>query len=121
MIASLPAAKALIRASWARTWPVLRPTLGWCMIGIGVLGIILPIIPGLPFLFPGIALVGRRSVALRWAAVQVKRQLRRRAGVRLPLLGPVGRWALGAQHQISRQRRRMAWWHMERRRRQLDG
>jgi hypothetical protein len=94
----------------------LRAALGWCCLFIGVLGIVLPIIPGLPFLVPGIALVGRRTWIVRWAAVHCKRLLRHCAPLHIPLIGPVGRWALNAQHQISRQRRRLAWWQMERRR-----
>lgn len=107
--------KSLLLGAWARVWPVLRPILGWSFIAIGLLGVLLPVIPGMPLLFPGIALVGRRTRLIRWSAVQIKRALRRWAPLRLPLIGPVGMWALRAQHQISRQRRRVAWWYMARR------
>ncbi|MFN8568132.1 MAG: hypothetical protein U0Z44_11585 [Kouleothrix sp.] len=105
----------MLLAAWARIWPILRPTLGWCCIIIGVLGVLLPVIPGMPLLFPGIALVGRRTRVIRWWAVLITRQLRRWAALRLPLIGQAGRWALLAQHQVSRQRRRLAWWYMDRR------
>ncbi|HNP72378.1 MAG TPA: hypothetical protein PKK15_14760 [Kouleothrix sp.] len=111
----LAQSKIALSAVWKHTWPVLRPALGWTCIALGLLGVVLPVIPGLPLLFPGIALVGRRTWLIRWASVQIKRALRRWAPLRLPLIGPVGLWALRAQQQISRQRRRLAWRYMQHR------
>jgi hypothetical protein len=47
---------------------------GWICVAIGVLGIVLPILPGLPFLFAGLFILSARytwaSFCLKW----VKRQ-----------------------------------------------
>lgn len=47
---------------------------GWVCVCIGVLGIVLPVIPGLPFLFAGLVILSARytwaSLCLKW----VKRQ-----------------------------------------------
>jgi uncharacterized membrane protein YbaN (DUF454 family) len=53
---------------------------GWVCICIGVFGLILPIIPGLPFLFAGLFILSARY---RWASVclmWVRRQVRRVSG-----------------------------------------
>ena len=45
--------------------------LGWVCVAIGIFGIVLPIIPGLPFLFAGLVILSARykwaSDCLRWA------------------------------------------------------
>lgn len=53
-----------------------RLVLGWSSIFVGVLGTILPIIPGLPFLIIGSQLLGRRDRRLRWLRVRSKLLLR---------------------------------------------
>lgn len=100
---------------WSRVWPVLRQILGWCCIALGLLGLVLPILQGVLFLVIGVALVGRRNIVIRWSAVRFKQFVRRWAGLDLPLVGWLGRLALRAQQQTSRQRRRLHWWHVERR------
>ena len=109
---ALDHSRTMLQSTWARAWPIARSIIGWACIIVGVLGVIMPVIPGMPLLIPGIALVGRRTWLIRWSAVQLKRLLRRYS----PMAGPVGRWALQAQHELSRQRRRIAWWYMDRRR-----
>ena len=103
------------RRLWA-AWRAVRPVLGWICIAIGLLGVLLPIFPGMPFLVPGIALVGRRNRLIRWSSVTCKRTLRRLAPLETPLVGPLARRALRAQHEFSRRRRRLAWRRMEYRR-----
>jgi uncharacterized membrane protein YbaN (DUF454 family) len=54
-----------------------RTALGWVCVGVGVLGIVLPVIPGLPFLIAGLVVLSTRY---RWAAdclQWVKRQARK--------------------------------------------
>jgi Putative transmembrane protein (PGPGW) len=50
---------------------------GWICIGIGVLGIVLPIIPGLPFLFAGLFILSARytwaSFCLKWINRQTEK------------------------------------------------
>jgi hypothetical protein len=102
--------------AWRLVWPVFRQALGWFFILLGLLGLALPILQGVIFLVIGIALVGRRHPVIRWVAVSFKRLLRRWAALPTPLIGPLGRMALRGQHKVSRQRRRLHWWYLERRR-----
>jgi hypothetical protein len=100
-------------------WPIVRQVLGWFFIGLGLLGIVLPVLQGVLFLMIGIALVGRRNVVIRWAAVRFKQFVRRWAALDLPLIGSLGRLALRAQQESSRRRRQLHWWWAERRARQV--
>jgi hypothetical protein len=63
-------------------WARIRYILGWCCIGLGLLGSILPVIPGIPFFILGVALVGRRDQTLRRCVVLLKLNLRRSACIR---------------------------------------
>jgi hypothetical protein len=92
---------------WWLAWPVIRQVLGWFFIFLGVLGLLLPVLQGVLFLVIGVALIGRRHWLLRRAAVLIKRSLRRWARVPTPVVGPLGRMALRAQHECSRQSRRL--------------
>ena len=88
-------------------WRALRPGLGWLCLALGVLGIIFPLLPGIPILLVGVALVGRRNWVLRWASVQEKRLLRRLARHPAPMVREAGRWLARQQRQLtSRLRRR---------------
>jgi hypothetical protein len=100
---------------WRILWPVLRQVLGWVFILLGLVGLVLPILQGVVFLVIGIALVGRRNRLIRWASVSFKLFLRRWAALPTPLIGPLGRMALRGQQELSRQRRRLHWWYVERR------
>jgi hypothetical protein len=104
-----------LASAWRLIWPVLRQVLGWIFILLGLLGLALPILQGVIFLVIGIALVGRRNRLIRWASVSFKLFLRRWAALPTPLIGPLGRMALRGQQEISRQRRRLHWWRVERR------
>jgi hypothetical protein len=68
----------------ASTWSVVRLTVGTLLMVIGVLGTILPIIPGIPVFFAGLAVAGSshpvtRFVRRRW---EMWRAWRRPEGAR---------------------------------------
>ena len=108
--------KQRLAAAWRLAWPIVRQVLGWLFILLGLAGLVLPILQGVLFLVIGIALVGRRHPVIRWVSVYLKLFLRRWAALDTPLIGPLGRIARRGQQEVSRQRRRLHWWHVERRR-----
>ena len=112
------ALRTALHMAWSFTWRYARPTLGWLSIGVGVLGLALPLLPGVPLLVLGIALVGRRTWIIRWAGVHGKLFQRRWAALPSPIIGGVGRWALRVQQRISCQRRELTWRLMRARTRQ---
>jgi hypothetical protein len=101
--------------AWRRVWPVFRQVLGWLCILLGLLGLVLPVLQGVIFLVIGIALVGRRHPLIRYVTVYFKLFLRRWAALQTPVIGPLGRLALRGQQNLSRQRRRLHFWWVERR------
>jgi hypothetical protein len=104
-------------SAWRYAWPVIRQVLGWLCIFLGLLGLLLPLLQGIPLLVIGITLVGRRHPLIRWASVRLKLGLRRWAALPTPLIGPLGRLALRVQRETSRQLRHLHRWYAERRRR----
>jgi hypothetical protein len=104
-----------LAVAWRIIWPVFRQVLGWLFILLGLIGLVLPILQGVIFLVIGIALVGRRHPLIRYASVYFKLFLRHWAAINTPLLGPLGRMALRGQQEVSRQRRRLHFWWVERR------
>ena len=94
----------------------LRLFLGGGLIVVGILGVILPILPGMPFLILGTLVIGRRSRLLRRASVGGKQALRRYAAHEHPLVGRLGRWGLVAQRDSSRRLRHLLWWWQARQR-----
>ncbi len=109
-----PVPRHWLRTAWHYVGLSLRLILGWFFIGLGALGVILPILPGMPWLIIGTWLIGRRSRLFRKTGVAGKRFLRRWAAHKGPVLGGLGRWALRTQREASRQRRRVSWWLAER-------
>lgn len=57
--------------------PWLRRLLGACLIILGILGLILPIMPGWIFLIPGVFLIGRDTALTGWMVTRVLRIRRR--------------------------------------------
>jgi uncharacterized membrane protein YbaN (DUF454 family) len=55
---------------------------GFTLIGLGVLGTLLPIIPGVPLVFAGLALVGSDHPAIRRLRERLNRWRHRRKGSR---------------------------------------
>jgi hypothetical protein len=80
----------------------LRLFLGWSSIVIGVLGTILPVIPGLPFLFIGAHLIGHRDRRLRWARVHTRLAIRRASQSRVPVVRTAGQWARRSNYEVVR-------------------
>ncbi len=58
----------------ARPLSLWRTALGWAFVCAGIIGLILPVIPGVPLLLAGLVILSARY---RWAAVGV-RWLRRK-------------------------------------------
>jgi hypothetical protein len=72
----------------------LRNLVGWILIGVGLLGVALPILPGWLLLVPGIMLVGTHDPLLRRGMVGLHLLLRRLSRMKqrhLRRLGMVGR------------------------------
>lgn len=97
-----------------KMWVFFRPIIGWLCIGLGIAGLVLPILQGWFFLMVGSAILGRRNRQLRWFAVHTKLVLRYWANLPIPMLSTPGKWALRVQKEFSCKRRRFAWWYMER-------
>jgi hypothetical protein len=55
---------------------IIRRIVGLICLLIGLLGLLLPILPGWPFIIPAIVLLGRRDRALRLLHTIVRRALR---------------------------------------------
>lgn len=62
---------------------MIRAIAGVTLMGLGVIGTFLPVIPGIPLFLAGLALVGRRHPAIRRLAARV-RWWRQRRGTRRP-------------------------------------
>lgn len=87
----------------------LRLIIGTGLIGLGILGVVLPVLPGMPFLILGILTIGRRQRVFRQGSVAGKRLLKRWTAHHHPRVARIGRWSLAAQRKTSRQLRRMLW------------
>lgn len=68
-----------------------RRVAGYTALGLGVLGAILPIIPGWPGFFLAVALLGRRDRSLRLTHLAGRRALRGLRRAPLPMLRQFGR------------------------------
>ncbi|NWG18762.1 MAG: hypothetical protein HXY39_00400 [Chloroflexi bacterium] len=56
---------------------VLRRVIGIVLLAIGMLGLLLPVLPGWPLVIPGIVLLGRRDRLVRLSHLVVRVVLRR--------------------------------------------
>jgi hypothetical protein len=77
----------------------LPHNVGWMMVSVGVLGVILPGVPGTPFLIAGIAVLtpGGPRLLTRWAT-------RRPKGVVHKGLKQIGRWLDDLERRYPRRR-----------------
>ncbi len=94
----------------------LRLLVGGGLIVVGILGVVLPILPGMPFLILGTLVIGRRSRIFRRGSVAGKRFLQRWAAHERPWVARLGRWSLLAQRDSSRRLRHLLWWWQGRQR-----
>jgi hypothetical protein len=94
----------------------LRLLVGGGLIVVGILGVVLPILPGMPFLILGTLVIGRRSRIFRRGSVAGKRFLQRWAAHECPWVARLGRWSLLAQRDTSRRLRQLLWWWQGRQR-----
>ncbi len=72
---------------------LLRRIVGWCMIVFALLGFVFPILPGFPFLVPGILLLGPHDPTLRRCALMIRMVLRRWSQMQQPHLRWSGKWS----------------------------
>lgn len=84
-----------MRTSQSGPLHLARRVLGFAFLGIGILGALLPIIPGWPGIFIAIVLLGRRDRVLRLLHLLGRRSLRRLRAARGPRLRRFGRWLSG--------------------------
>jgi hypothetical protein len=96
--------------------PLWRWLIGWFVIAVGILGIFLPLLPALVLIPAGIALVGRRSWAVRWTRAHVKLFLRRAETWR-GAPGRVGAWLRAKERRTAKflRDRRLGPWERPRR------
>ncbi|MDP9312519.1 MAG: hypothetical protein M3R24_16805 [Chloroflexota bacterium] len=72
---------------------LLRRALGWTMIGLALLGFVMPLLPGVIFLGLGIVLLGPHDPTLRQAGLWTRLLLRRWSHARQPHLRSLGQFA----------------------------
>jgi hypothetical protein len=70
--------------------PLARRSLGLLCLALGIAGVLLPILPGWPFLVISGRMLGPRDPLLRRLVMSGHRKLRRLRGARLPLLRRAG-------------------------------
>lgn len=88
----------------------LRLVIGCVFIVIGILGVILPILPGTVWFVIASLIIGKRSRLLRRLSVSGKQMLRGWAGRDQRIVRWIGRWSVAAQRDTSRRLRRINFW-----------
>jgi hypothetical protein len=69
---------------------IIRRVVGIIFLIIGILGLLLPILPGWPFIIPAVVLLGRRDRVLRLTHLVVRHALRALRRARSPMLRSIG-------------------------------
>jgi hypothetical protein len=69
---------------------LVRRIIGAICVAIGILGLLMPILPGWPFLIPGIALLGTRDPILRTLYIWIVRLLKWVRRRKTPWLAQLG-------------------------------
>lgn len=88
----------------------LRLVVGCVFIVVGILGVILPVLPGTIWFVVATLIIGKRSRLLRRLSVAGKRWLRRWAAHEHRAVSIFGGWSLAAQRDTSRRLRRINAW-----------
>jgi len=86
--------------------PLPRRIAGWALIGLALLGMVLPVLPGLIFLALAIVLLGPHDPLLRRAGIAIRLLLRRLSHARhrwLRALGCEARWRYASARKQVRQ------------------
>jgi hypothetical protein len=81
---------------------IIRRVVGLICLLIGILGLLLPILPGWPFIIPAIVLLGRRDRALRLLHMIVRRALRFLRRHPIPSLRQLGQRLSGEYMRFKR-------------------
>jgi hypothetical protein len=69
---------------------IVRRVVGLILLAIGILGILLPVLPGWPFIIPAVVLLGRRDRVVRYTHLIVRYALRTLRRARHPLVRKLG-------------------------------
>ena len=64
----------MVRISWQRLKPILVQALGYAFLGLGVLGMFLPILQGFLFLFIGLIILARHAPWAERLLERIRRQ-----------------------------------------------
>lgn len=80
---------------------IIRRIIGLFLLLIGILGLLLPIMPGWPFIIPGVVLLGRRDRIVRLSHLIVRHALRRMRHSRAQRIRAIG-WRLSAEYARTR-------------------
>jgi hypothetical protein len=80
---------------------IARRVTGVLLLLIGILGLLLPVLPGWPLIIPGVALLGRRDRLVRLSHLSVRYALRWMRRCRQPHLRTLG-WRLTAEYGRTR-------------------
>lgn len=71
------------RVKLSRSASLWRTAVGWALVCAGVIGLILPVIPGIPLLIAGLVVLSARyrwaAVCVRWLKRKVRQVAARRA------------------------------------------
>jgi len=81
-------------------WGRVGTVLGWCLIGVGLLGGLVPIIPGFPAGILGLLLLGPEDPGIRWIWSRLHRIALRLSERQVPWQGRLGTRLLRLEARI---------------------
>jgi hypothetical protein len=86
---------------FAGTIAVARRVTGLLLLFVGILGLLLPVLPGWPLIIPGVVLLGRRDRLVRLSHLVVRRSLRYLRHSRVRRIRTLG-WRLSVEYVRTR-------------------